>query len=324
MDSTIFLHNVTHVDCAVVNPITMKPHGLSFVPMFAVSGSTDNEEQVVEDFSSVKKRIKSLIDSKGQGYDHKLLVFRFRDNQQSDALINGNQDFTLNAMEDCGWLVNAPFNAFKAIYIDEPVDEDKYIDVIAKDMSEYLTRNLGLSVKVIVPPPVPVWPSGLPYLNVKGTYTTHNSFSYTHGLPCSSSWGCQNVIHGHRSFVFLASTKYLQDGEHYGQDVVAEVLQSITSYLDGAYIVCQDHYVRANNTHFIRYKTKERGSFELRMAADEHTKVIVLPYEPTIENITDHIATVFEEDLAKAKVCTLAISEGLWKGAVVEFPVQED
>ena len=319
MNSTIFLHNVTHVDCAVVDPVTKKPRGLSFVPMFAVSGSTDNKEQVVEDFSNIKKRIKAVIDGKDDGYDHKLIVFRTQDEQHFD--VKPEQEYLFDATEEAGWSVSMQYNAFKVIRTEKPATEDTYLDVVAKDMSEFLTGKLGLQVRVVIPHPVPVWPNGLPLLAKESSYTTYETFSYTHGLPHSSSWGCQNVVHGHQSFVFLASEAFIPEGEHYGQDLLFEAQQSITSYLDGAYIVCQDHYVFANETQFVRYKTEERGSFELRLPAD--AKVIVLPNEPTIENITSHVATVFEEQLVKANVCALAISEGLWKGAVVEFPGQE-
>ena len=87
MRSTMFLSDVTVLDHAYIDDSGFIVGG-SFHPCFNVSGEIDGTEQVVVDFSAIKKQIKALIDSKETGYDHKLWIIEGFSNISDIQVIN--------------------------------------------------------------------------------------------------------------------------------------------------------------------------------------------------------------------------------------------
>jgi hypothetical protein len=71
--STMFLANLSVVDHAVLIPEGLI-RGNSHNPSFEVSGVVDEVENVVCDFSTIKKRMKQLIDDHDMGFDHKCWI----------------------------------------------------------------------------------------------------------------------------------------------------------------------------------------------------------------------------------------------------------
>ena len=69
----LFLSDLTVVDHAYIDD-SGNVVGGSFNPTFYVAGNVDPVEQVVVDFSTIKKDIKNIIDSRLIGFDHKLWV----------------------------------------------------------------------------------------------------------------------------------------------------------------------------------------------------------------------------------------------------------
>lgn len=139
-------------------------------------------------------------------------------------------------------------------------------------------------------------------------YTIENSqdnsvyFNYTHGLKENTS-NCQRLIHGHRSTIKVwineerspIHEKYLADMYHDKHLAIAENIQ----FEDNAIIV--------------KY-TSGQGTFTGQFDAN---KVLIMPYETTIENISKFSAETLKNDFPELRksVITVAAYEGIGKGS---------
>lgn len=323
--TSLFLHNVTHVDCAVLGNNGL-PSGLSFVPAFRVHGNVSGDEQVIEDFSSIKKRIKQLIDDPDYGYDHKLIIPMVSDKAKDDPFYLQHSDHLQHSGSkgvklDVGHIrINCPSNAIRVIHdFSTQTTVEPVLTLIQRSMEDYLSTRLGMKVEVFIPEPQVVQPNGLHYFCPE-RHAIAYQFEYTHGLPKSTSWGCQNILHGHSSFIQLASDRFgdTEESQAFVDSSLTALAESIAAYLDEAYIVCKDYYQNSNGLQVISYESRDRGYFELHLPSDYN--VVVMDNEPTIENITQHIAKQFEAELKENRVTSLAISEGLWKGCLINLP----
>lgn len=317
--TSLFLHNVTHVDCAVLGNNGL-PSGLSFVPAFRVHGNVSGEEQVIEDFSSIKKRIKQLIDDPDYGYDHKLIIPMAAEQARTDEFYL--QRANPNGVKlDVGHIrINCPSNAIRIVHdFSTQTTIEKITTLIQYSMERYLSMRLGMKVEVFIPEPQVVQPNGLYYFCPE-RHAIAYQFEYTHGLPKSTSWGCQNILHGHSSFIQLATDRFGETAESqaFVDSSLTSLAESIAAYLDEAYIVCKDYYQNSNGLQTIQYESRDRGFFELHLPSDYN--VVVMDNEPTIENIVHHVAKQFEAELKENRVTSLAISEGLWKGSLLNLP----
>lgn len=315
-NSSIFLHEVTLLDCAYIDYAGI-PCGLSVNPIFTVSGSTNNSESVVVDFSKCKKVIKELIDNMQTGFDHKLWV---DPNHDRVTGIQQTPDGLTHVLTSNMSMV-APTTAFRFL-------PDLLTGVIAEDMessirllynieqalSQYLTENmsyLGVTVDVCVPEPEPTDMTRIAdHLGVADFAV--DMFDYVHGLPDSSSLGCQNPVHGHSSFVFLG-----QSDHDLQMPNVSELANRIADYLHSSYLYDVTNEGALNLSDGLHYQyTTERGKFKIHLGVA--VELVAITGAPTIENITEHIAVKFAQQLNDYQVTTLMVSEGLLKGALLQ------
>lgn len=293
--STMFLNQISVVDHAYIDA-TGAVIGGSFNPDFIVSGDIDPVEKVVVDFSTIKKDIKAIIDAKEDGFDHKLWVM----NPYSNAAVIDTEDGYVEVLTP-KVVIRCPKNAVKVFEAYAYTSEEAGF-AIGNWVEEKLKQQ---------------YPSiGIECYNNIEAHTIHfnggfndsmkpSFFTYVHGLKDSTSWGCQNIAHGHLSFIqcFPPSVEGIR------------VQQRIAAELDGVI------FVRKENIKFhegdvlaIEYTTP-RGTFT---AAYDVTmvKVCVLDTETTIEFLAAHIGEVYKEMLEAAGVTRIFVSEGLSKGAV--------
>lgn len=310
MNSSIFLSNVTLIDAAYLDPMGV-PHGLSVSPVFILTGKVEGKEQVVLDFSAARKRLKILIDDRKEGFDHKLWVDA---NVHKIGRATSHEDFPHYQIDTPHISLRVPTNAVRLVNMGEHTALPYMLDHVALELGEWLTEQLSdLKIHVAVTFPNPTGEQ-----DIMQSYGTHGlvtgarqPFSYTHGLPNSSSWGCQNILHGHTSFIDLITN----DLEY--ESRVAELAELITKDLDESYMYDRATFYANAAQPTIGYRT-ERGDFDLMFVGKQ--KLIELPAAPTIENIVEWVVKRHASALQLCKVSTVAVSEGLWKGARIDLP----
>ena len=158
-------------------------------------------------------------------------------------------------------------------------------------------------------------------------------FSYTHGLKNSTSLGCQNILHGHLSYIMINcdSSDWIL-----GEFVKVEnLIKSILADLNGTHFVNSENTLTQNdeesNTRYtkISYNSKSRGDFGIRLSDwDKNTgkckgivdKAMECPTETTVENLVHFVYQKYRAGFDRLKgIKSLYVSEGLHKGAVINF-----
>lgn len=272
--------------------------GFSKMVSVEVAGKLQKEEQVIVDFSNLKYALKYYIDEYNNGFDHKLFI-------SNDLFESDNVEIQVkgsNGAKRDGLRILKP-NGEVAFQ----VEGRKFLRVYGDDtrhsleefMSDYLTDCLQNHY-------------GEKYL--KAWVTLHSkpvhahdgdyraTFQYMHGLCKSSSYGCQNIVHGHSSFVQVFNKN--GDVDEFASNMIAQ-------YLDGCYIY-NDAHAKTSNGKLLKigYKSLERGKWKLYIPPSYSLPICA---EPTIENIIDHVCIVFEDELKAAYASEVVISEGLSK-----------
>ena len=291
MKSCIYLNQITTIDYA-----RLYGEGFNFISGGSVNfgckvtGDVTDCEKVVADFGSIKKKIKELIDDRETGFDHKLWV-PAQEGHFSELRFN---------IDKPSFYFSVPSNAVKIYTPGESLEVQ---------LKEYLESRLsGLTID--------------PFLSFKAVVDCSSSpgssksyFRYTHGLKDSSSWGCQNIAHGHLSYVLL--------GEPFAWSEEVSLLSNAISrkYMDAVFINRENVDNLEKDFVHISYST-ERGNFYAGYSLRDNN-VIILDTETTIEYLAEHIYSEFKEQLKKIGVGTLYVSEGLLKGACIDILERE-
>jgi hypothetical protein len=278
--SSMFLNDITNVDHAYIDDKGMIKGG-SVRPKMIVSGLVDPVENVVIDFSTVKKTIKKVIDDPEKGFDHKLWWF--------EGISGGSIDLKGDRI-----IIKTDH-----VEIEGPVGIVRYVSEDETVIRTHVTRNLDSIYSDID-------------IHVEcdlthGFDTPHrmntqpHQFRMVHGLKYSTSIPCQNIAHGHLNFLGAET-----------EDVLSSniTLSKIANSLDGKVFTWSSN---VSNKHkgLIKYRCS-RG--EMMMMIDE-SSLIVMDQESTVENIVSWIANRWRKELKESGVTQLYCSEGLSKGA---------
>jgi len=296
----MFLNNITAIDHAYIDD-QGRIIGGAISPTMFVSGEVDETEKVVVDFSTVKKSIKHIIDAKYSGFDHKIWIIE----GYSNCLV---YDFgeTNNVIATPLLRIDLPIDAIKMITV--PFDGVDYKNSVLIQMERELDAELELmhpGVNISVSVDFDESFIGNPQMD-----TPMMPFRYTHGLKGSTSWGCQNIAHGHLSYLAAATTKPLE---------TEMLLQKIAADIDGTIFVWEDNLTFTEEAVTVSYTT-DRGSFEMIINNDYAAECVVpLTTETTVEFLAEAIANQYRDQFVAAGVTQLFVSEGLNKGAVAEF-----
>lgn len=338
--STMFLNEITVIDHAVVSP-DHEIVGGSYLASFLVTGNIDPQESVVVDFSSIKKLIKGLIDDNERGYDHKLWVVEGHSNctytlmdasgtnaYRSGRYALGNEtgsevlpgwfavlqgQYPIESVYiQCGDTVftQTPLNAVR--FVTNPQLNQNLIEVMQDSMSRYLEEGLN---KLGFPVTIETHLSERPVLPPWADQDVVGKFRYVHGLKDSTSWGCQNVAHGHLSYLAFDFNGGKLSIDNSLQ--MFELLDSMTSALDNLTFINRENLsANVGDSLSIQYTTG-RGSFSM-VIDPAKSKVAILDTETTVEYLAEFVKAEFGASLAKLGVKRIYISEGLSKGAVIE------
>lgn len=333
--STMFLSEMTIVDHAYI-AATGTVIGGSWNPSFLVSGKIDPVEKVVVDFSTIKKQVKSYIDDDDSGFDHKLWVidgfsgvtkYIVNDKEASfDDLMD--LDFicpnTPVTIETPVGMLTGPKNAFK--FIKAEPGQEYNTETAGLWMAEYLNEifacknpaidcalaanNVDQDIKVVCSNTI----NAHTYLPDEIAPVCY--FTYNHGLKDSTSWGCQNLGHGHLSFIQITV-----DPEKADKYDVGPTTYRIAQALNNTTFINRENVVEDNDSFVsIAYTTPSRGSFAASYSRDDaDNKIVILDTETTIEFLVDYIRERFAEDLEAISATGIYVSEGLSKGAYIDL-----
>lgn len=292
--STMFLSNISIVDHAYIDQRGNVVGG-SFNPSFFVSGEIDPVEQVVVDFSAVKKQIKQIIDHNETGFDHKLW---FIHGYSAGAVtLMGNRVH----IDTPTTTLTVPKNAVTLISGGEYSIND-----IGAHIGEYVEHELrklhpGVNISVEC------------VNSVDCHFPTSTSiaslFRYAHGLKQSTSWGCKNIAHGHLSYIqlFPASNE------------VGKLARHIAADLDDTIFVFAENITEDTDSYLtVSYTTEERGDFAARYNKEAY-KLVVLETETTVEHLVEYVTAAFADELDALGVTAVLVSEGLSKGACISL-----
>lgn len=317
-DSSIFFNEPTVIDHSFIAG-DGGIYGGSVNPSFIVTGAVDPQENVVLDFSSGKKRIKTWIDDNDNGYDHKCWIVRGVSNVDSVYDVGARQ-----RIDDWNYLcsdqdpdkiitvssrrlnITAPKSAFRFVF--NASGFANVYDAVTLDMKIWLESKMPeytIDVRMHANP-------------VPSTVKSHQLFRYVHGLKNSTSWGCQNIAHGHLSYIDCDTPREV-DPEFKDQ-----ILKSIASSLDNTIFISAENYTKTEHFHEVRYQSQTRGEFVMELPVQRpFHKFVVLETETTIEHIIEYVAAHHETQLKSIKATRLYVSEGLSKGAVLDLNFEE-
>jgi 6-pyruvoyl-tetrahydropterin synthase len=308
MISTLTLPYLTCIDHAYVDDIG-RIRGRSYHASFTVSGKVDEEgEKVVVDFSKVKKLIKSIVDDHEYGFDHKLWV---DSNCKEDANPRIATPFAL---------LNIPENAIRSFPKATHVHASSACFIIAQHVQDVLLNVHGIEVDI----KCALNTSPL-FIQAGGVY---GMFSYVHGLRDSSAYGCQNLAHGHLSYLQLIPKvdiiRMVVDPVHCADEdnaltALDKVCNEICKDLDDTiFIYGANVWTASTDEVSIAYTSKSRGSMGGKFKNNERQKTVVLETETTVEYLAEYINAKYGELLREAGVDKFIVSEGLSKGVLFE------
>lgn len=284
MESSIFLNDLTVIDYSIITPQGVIVGGAATLNL-EVTGPIEPHEGVVIDFSACKKQIKRLIDGVG-GFDHKCWI----NLDDTNIVLDLDEANTTVTHRLSGLSITAERDAFAWVTNDPTSDIAEFLNT---KLAPYHVSNITLNASVI---PCP-----------QANTATH-MFRYVHGLKNSSSHGCKNIVHGHKSWI-AASVN-----EGYPSKTVDLVLNGIATDLNECLFVhAEDLLSSESGTYKVGYTTAERG----KMSMSFTQKMVVLETQTTVEHIVEYVRARYYDQLIAVGVKELFVSEGLCKGAKV-------
>ena len=299
--SSIIVNDASIIDFAYIDK-QGKLKGNSINYSFAISGDTTPNEKVIVDFSTVKKAIKyhldlSYEDNKMNGFDHKLWIIQGFSTCQ---VIKGKDKYMIQTPV---LSLELPFDAVKLVPI---------IDLSNKvEIESMLTRDLQYKIASTIENNHNIQLKSFVNFDFKSIFTQPLvGFSYVHGLKDSTSYGCQNIAHGHYSYLQLLSND--------NNEIVCTLRKQIAIALNDKILINKANIIDDTaNTLTLAYTTK-RGLFKLELNKQEN-KYILFDSETTIEFIAQYIKDSYGEELKEAGVYAFVVSEGLSKGAYLDL-----
>lgn len=253
MKSTLFLQNVTQIDYAFLDN-SGKLHGDSVSVSAEVAGEVEEYESVVVDFRKVEKSIKDIIDQSNYAhFDHTLwasahMISRVKNSE--NVFIKGD-----------GVEILCPSNAvtefdsieFKYLHIHNKVE------YYLKKEYPYANIQLGLSFS----------------RSQADDYQSKKfSFKYIHGLKNSSSFGCNNMNHGHHSWVNIIS------------EIPVVLQKDIRDSINNAVFIWKDNVINETGDDITIAYEVPRGYFQTKYDKRVYN-IKILDCETTVENLTE-------------------------------------
>jgi 6-pyruvoyl-tetrahydropterin synthase len=242
-----------------------------------------NDEGMLFDFSFVKKRIKSCVDSL---VDHKFLVARHQDGLQ---LTESPKQLDLHLTSQNGdqyWHIS-PHQA--VFFVDaETVNAESIAKSIQQEIQAILPNNVS-NVE----------------LRLRPEKIDQDFYHYSHGLK-KHFGDCQRIAHGHRSKIEI-----WQDG-HFSQtwsNHISEIWRDI--YLATKEDIVAQDTIDGKDYFTFQYHANQ-GLFKLTMP---QSRCFIVETDTTVELIADFLANYLKNKEPKS-VFKVKAYEGVDKGAI--------
>ena len=328
----IYWENISDVDHAILFPLGQMV-GNSYIATATAEGNNNNEEAVILDFSTGKKQLKALCDNV---VDHKLWV-----NDRYHEIVYTDESVIVRARGLDKQITFETMLPKDAVYVQSFISDITMPFNQQKDYIEQAVRlaNEDLSKKASTPEmKVTIGINNKIFENSKNKYF----FRYTHGLPTSTSYGCQNICHGHLRYIELIpkdgiqdyiATRYCGKSElnklfdklgfrMYDHINVAPKYTYYGQHMVNVHFICPTanitDFAKKGNTLEYSIKTNTRGYMLNKIKFEEHNhfyNFVEIDTLSTIENLGAFFKREMERHCPKLlEYFDVRISEGLSKG----------
>lgn len=285
MQSSLLLNQFTQVDFSYIdNEGNIK--GMSINVSAVVAGEITGDEHVVVDFSKAKKQIKSTLD---ELVDHRLWIINGWSKVKTITDVIEDKRVIITTDE---LVVELPTDAIVQINVAEGTESTLNNIVIQSALSTLVSTVTKWNVQIMIDNQFHV------IAMQEGSNTA--GFTYVHGLKDSSSFGCQNIAHGHLSLI----TGRLPQ----------EVLQEVASLLNDKVLA---NVANKGEKYDIEYTTEQRGYFGLSLTNKD--LILWMDTETTCEYIAKFIGDKIKTGYPEIENGMFYISEGLTKGVIQEL-----
>lgn len=284
----LFVKDLTVIDFSYLCPIRGMV-GESWIVDVLLDGGLD-EQNMVLDFSKVKRTIKDTIDDVA---DHRLLIptacSEVRWQQKGDRVW---MDFTSQKGDIH---LACPSQAF-ALIPTEVIDFESVNDFLKKALREALPENVqGIS------------------LTLRNEALDTPFYHYSHGLR-KHDGNCQRIAHGHRSPVTvfengIAEPKWDQYWADRWQDVYLGTEEDLVPV---ATLALSKQTSISDQTHFGFHYMAPQGDFQLAMPKQ---CCDLIPHDTTVELLAEYMATTLANKVPESHFKVIAF-EGIGKGAI--------
>lgn len=292
-----------------------------------MTGPVDTLEEVVVDFGTIKREIKELIDGR-KGYDHKLWVLPDvgDESDMSSWYTSGPSSSKLVAKFNIAGrttvatpkiAIRCPENAVKVCQYDSIPNLEKDIEAFLEtNLNAEGNRNITVKVRLHTNPVLPydriMSDKMISWSNHINLWQYLINFRYTHGLKNSTSWGCQNIAHGHESWLLFL------DGSNNVVPIDLPFKERIDSELHNHTFIWKDNIVFEDPYRIdIEYQTLGRGVFSMTLSKKDCLYQI-LDTETTVEHLVEWFCYHFKDEvqwMITKGATKVYMSEGLVKGS---------
>jgi 6-pyruvoyl-tetrahydropterin synthase len=275
----LFVDQLTNLDFSYLDP-KRGLVGETWLANIAMDGTLD-EQGMVCDFSTVKKRIRNWLDD---NIDHKLLV---PTGNQKVSISNDGERQTIS-IESVDGLIRTMAPVSSHTLIDTP-------RINKHDVAQWCATEL----KKLFPESVDALHLDFSCEQIDGPF-----YHYTHGLK-KHLGNCQRITHGHRSKIEIWRN----------DELALDLMQTLADEWQDIYIGSAEDSSDdpKQNTHYLFEYQAQQGLFSLSIPK---AHCYLINTESTVELIAHHLAERFHKAEPQSKI-TVKAYEGKNKGAIV-------
>lgn len=296
ISSTIFLNEITRIDCAVFDP-SKGILGQSWKVDLTITGPLA-ENGFVLDFGNLKKMVRQVLKS---SVDHALIIPINSQNVQFRGA-NGGECWNMKskaAKQEHQWNYIGPTGA---VFPSRSVVVSR--QVLEQEISKSLRHRLPSEITNIVV-----------QIRDEELEATEATFRYTHGISGHEGM-CQRLMHGHRCRIQVyIGEERRPDLEHYvARDIMGTNIHFTTPSQFRKGEIPVGSKGKPGDYITIGYNASQ-GEFEATLPAE---RVFVIERETSIECITREIANLIKREENTSEKVKVICYEGIDKGAVAE------